>query len=134
MHNSDPRFVKNTFPIRELSFEEAAELAYFGAKILHPSTITPAKLRGVPVRLKNTMEPDAYGTLISQNTTIGFDFKAVSCKDNITCIHIYSTRTLNPYHFLKKVFETFEKYKVPVDMITTSEVNVSVAFEETHTK
>ena len=122
--------VKNTHPIKELSFEEAAELAYFGAKILHPSTITPAKIRGVPVRLKNTMDPEAFGTLISEKTT-DTDFKAVSCKDNITVIHIFSTRMLNAYGFLKKVFEIFEKYKTPVDMITTSEVNVSVTIENT---
>jgi aspartate kinase len=123
MHNNDPRIVKNTFPIRELSFAEAAELAYFGAKILHPSTITPAKLKGVPVRLKNTMEPSAFGTLISEKST--------AAKDNITAIYIHSTRMLNAYGFLKRVFEVFEKYKTPVDMITTSEVSVSVTIDQT---
>ena len=130
MHNNDPRIVKNTFPIRELSFAEAAELAYFGAKILHPSTITPAKLKGVPVRLKNTMEPTAFGTLISEKTT-DIEIKAIAAKDNITAIYIHSTRMLNAYGFLKRVFEVFEKYKTPVDMITTSEVSVSVTIDQT---
>ncbi len=130
MHNNDPRIVKNTFPIRELSFAEAAELAYFGAKILHPSTITPAKIKGVPVRLKNTMEPSAYGTLISEKST-DVEIKAIAAKDNITAIYIHSTRMLNAYGFLKRVFEVFEKYKTPVDMITTSEVSVSVTIDQT---
>ena len=130
MHNNDPRIVKNTFPIRELSFAEAAELAYFGAKILHPSTITPAKMKGVPVRLKNTMEPSAFGTLISEKST-DTEIKAIAAKDNITAIYIHSTRMLNAYGFLKRVFEVFEKYKTPVDMITTSEVSVSVTIDNT---
>lgn len=130
MHNNDPRIVKNTFPIRELSFAEAAELAYFGAKILHPSTITPAKLKGVPVRLKNTMEPSAFGTLISEKST-DIEIKAIAAKDHITAIYIHSTRMLNAYGFLKRVFEVFEKYKTPVDMITTSEVSVSVTIDQT---
>ncbi len=130
MHNNDPRIVKNTFPIRELSFEEAAELAYFGAKILHPSTITPSKIKGVPVRLKNTMEPQAFGTLISEKTN-NIEFKAIAAKDDITAIYIHSTRMLNAYGFLRKVFEIFEKYKTPVDMITTSEVSVSVTIDNT---
>lgn len=130
MHNNDPRIVKNTFPIRELSFAEAAELAYFGAKILHPSTITPAKMKGVPVRLKNTMEPLAFGTLISEKST-DIEIKAIAAKDNITAIYIHSTRMLNAYGFLKRVFEVFEKYKTPVDMITTSEVSVSVTIDQT---
>jgi aspartate kinase len=130
MHNNDPRIVKNTFPIRELSFAEAAELAYFGAKILHPSTITPAKLKGVPVRLKNTMEPSAFGTLISEKST-DIEIKAIAAKDNIPAIYIHSTRMLNAYGFLKRVFEVFEKYKTPVDMITTSEVSVSVTIDQT---
>lgn len=130
MHNNDPRIVKNTFPIRELSFAEAAELAYFGAKILHPSTITPAKLKAVPVRLKNTMEPSAFGTLISEKST-DIEIKAIAAKDNITAIYIHSTRMLNAYGFLKRVFEVFEKYKTPVDMITTSEVSVSVTIDQT---
>lgn len=128
MHNNDPRIVKKTFPIRELTFEEAAELAYFGAKILHPSTITPAKLRGVPVRLKNTMEPQAHGTLIATHTT-DREIKAIAAKDGITAIYIHSTRMLNAYGFLKKVFDIFEKYKTPVDMITTSEVSVAVTID-----
>ena len=128
MHNNDPRIVKKTFPIRELTFEEAAELAYFGAKILHPSTITPAKMKGVPVRLKNTMEPAAYGTLIADKTT-DREIKAIAAKDNLTAIYIHSTRMLNAYGFLRKVFEVFEKYKTPVDMITTSEVSVSVTID-----
>jgi len=130
MHNNDPRIVKRTFPVRELLFEEAAELAYFGAKILHPSTITPAKMGGVPVRLKNTMAPDAPGTLItSKNSTEGSEIKAIAAKDNITAIYIHSTRMLNAYGFLRKVFEVFEKYKTPVDMITTSEVSVAVTID-----
>jgi aspartate kinase len=128
MHNNDPRIVKRTFPIRVLTFEEAAELAYFGAKILHPSTITPAKLRGVPVRLKNTMQPEAPGTLIANQTT-DREIKAIAAKDNITAIYIHSTRMLNAYGFLRRVFEIFEKYKTPVDMITTSEVSVSVTID-----
>ncbi|MFN8352921.1 MAG: aspartate kinase [Spirosomataceae bacterium] len=132
MHNNDPRIVRKTFPIRELTFEEAAELAYFGAKILHPSTITPAKLRGVPVRLKNTMQPEAFGTLIADRTT-DRDIKAIAAKDGITAIYIHSTRMLNAFGFLRKVFEIFEKYKTPVDMITTSEVSVSVTIDnDTH--
>ncbi|HEY1054548.1 MAG TPA: aspartate kinase [Emticicia sp.] len=128
MHNNDPRIVKRTFPVRELTFEEAAELAYFGAKILHPSTITPAKMRGVPVRLKNTMEPRAFGTLIAHKTTES-EIKAIAAKDGITAIYIHSTRMLNAYGFLTKVFEIFEKYKTPVDMITTSEVSVAVTID-----
>jgi aspartate kinase len=128
MHNNDPRIVKRTFPIRELTFEEAAELAYFGAKILHPSTITPAKMRGVPVRLKNTMQPDAFGTLIATQTT-DREIKAIAAKDGITAIYIHSTRMLNAYGFLRRVFEIFEKYKTPVDMITTAEVSVSVTID-----
>lgn len=129
MHNNDPRVVKRTFPVRYLTFEEAAELAYFGAKILHPSTITPAKLRGVPVRLKNTMEPEAPGTLISANTSAGAEITAIAAKDNITAIYIHSTRMLNAYGFVKKVFDIFDKYKTPVDMITTSEVSVAVTID-----
>ncbi len=128
MHNNDPRIVKKTFPIKELTFEEAAELAYFGAKILHPSTITPAKMKGVPVRLKNTMEPSAFGTLIATNTS-DKEIKAIAAKDNLTAIYIHSTRMLNAYGFLRRVFEIFEKYKTPVDMITTSEVSVSVTID-----
>lgn len=129
MHNNDPRIVKGTFPVRELSFEEAAELAYFGAKILHPSTITPAKMKGVPVRLKNTMEPKAAGTLITSEVNHASEITAIAAKDNITAIYIHSTRMLNAYGFLRKVFEIFEKYKTPVDMITTSEVSVAVTID-----
>ncbi len=129
MHNNDPRIVKRTFPVRELLFEEAAELAYFGAKILHPSTITPAKMRGVPVRLKNTMAPDAPGTVIKSEITGGAEIKAIAAKDNITAIYVHSTRMLNAYGFLRKVFDVFEKYKTPVDMITTSEVSVAVTID-----
>lgn len=128
MHNNDPRIVKRTFPVRELTFEEAAELAYFGAKILHPSTITPAKMRGVPVRLKNTMEPNAYGTLIADKSTDS-EIKAIAAKDGITAIYIHSTRMLNAYGFMRKVFEVFENFKTPVDMITTSEVSIAVTID-----
>ncbi len=128
MHNNDPRIVKRTFPVRELTFEEAAELAYFGAKILHPSTITPAKMRGVPVRLKNTLEPNAYGTLIADKTTDS-EIKAIAAKDGITAIYIHSTRMLNAYGFMRKVFEVFENFKTPVDMITTSEVSIAVTID-----
>ena len=134
MHNNDPRIVKNTFPIRELTFNEAAELAYFGAKILHPSTITPAKMRGVPVRLKNTMEPSAPGTLISDRITKSADdqvFKAIAAKDGITALYIHSTRMLNAYGFLRRIFEIFERFKTPIDLIATSEVSVSVTIDNT---
>ncbi|TAE31517.1 MAG: aspartate kinase [Cytophagales bacterium] len=137
MHNNDPRIVKGTFPIRELTFDEAAELAYFGAKILHPSTITPAKMRGVPVRLKNTMDPEAPGTLISDKKAESLPsessvvFKAVAAKDNITALYIHSTRMLNAYGFLRRIFEIFERYKTPVDMLATSEVSVSVTIDNT---
>lgn len=134
MHNNDPRIVKNTFPVRELTFDEAAELAYFGAKILHPSTITPARMFGVPVRLKNTMEPKAPGTLISDHTTGAAQqqvFKAIAAKDGITALYIHSTRMLNAYGFLRRIFEIFEKYKTPVDMLATSEVSVSVTIDNT---
>ena len=128
MHNNDPRIVKNTFPVRELTFDEAAELAYFGAKILHPSTITPARMFGVPVRLKNTMDPSAPGTLIADRTSDQV-FKAIAAKDGITALYIHSTRMLNAYGFLRRIFEIFEKYKTPVDMIATSEVSVSVTID-----
>lgn len=130
MHNNDPRIVKNTFPVRELTFDEAAELAYFGAKILHPSTITPARMFGVPVRLKNTMDPSAPGTLIADRTSDQV-FKAIAAKDGITALYIHSTRMLNAYGFLRRIFEIFEKYKTPVDMIATSEVSVSVTIDNT---
>ena len=128
MHNNDPRFVENTYPVRNLHFEEAAELAYFGAKILHPTCILPTKLKNIPVRLLNTMEPEAEGTLIDNNLQKK-SIKAVAAKDNITAIKIKSDRMLLAYGFLKKVFEVFEKYETPIDMITTSEVGVSVTVD-----
>ncbi|GAB3540027.1 aspartate kinase [Spirosoma fluminis] len=135
MHNNDPRIVKNTSPVRELTFDEAAELAYFGAKILHPSTITPARMFGVPVRLKNTMDPAAPGTLIADRTEGSAPeqqvFKAVAAKDGITALYIHSSRMLNAYGFLRRIFEIFEKYKTPVDMLATSEVSVSVTIDNT---
>src|SRR5258706_5810474 len=129
MHNNDPRIVKKTLPIAELTFDEASELAYFGAKILHPSTIVPAQKYGVPVRLKNTMDEKAPGTIISDKGTAGH-FKAIAAKDNITSINIRSSRMLLAYGFLRRVFEVFEKYKTPIDMITTSEVAVSVTIDD----
>ena len=128
MHNNDPRFVKGTSPVRHLHFEEAAELAYFGAKILHPTCILPAKINNIPVRLLNTMQPDAPGTLISNATEKG-KIKAVAAKDNITAIKIKSGRMLLATGFLRKVFETFENYQNPIDMVTTSEVGVSVTID-----
>ena len=129
MHNNDPRIVKRTFPIAELTFDEAAELAYFGAKILHPATILPAKKYGIPVRLLNTMQPEAKGTLIATKTT-SKEVKAIAAKDNITAIKIKSSRMLLAYGFLRRIFEVFEKYKTPIDMITTSEVAVSVTIDD----
>ncbi len=131
MHNNDPRIVKNTTPIAELSFDEAAELAYFGAKILHPQSVFPAQRYNVPVRLLNTMDPTAVGTLISQNGGKKGAIRAVAAKDAITAIHIYSSRMLLAYGFLRKIFEIFERYKTPIDMITTSEVAVSVTIDDT---
>ncbi len=128
MHNNDPRFVRGTSPVRHLHFEEAAELAYFGAKILHPTCILPAKINNIPVRLLNTMQPDAPGTLISNATEKG-KIKAVAAKDNITAIKIKSGRMLLATGFLRKVFETFENYQTPIDMVTTSEVGVSVTID-----
>ncbi len=128
MHNNDPRFVEGTEPVSQLHFEEAAELAYFGAKILHPTCILPAKLNNIPVRLLNTMQPDAPGTLI-YNTSASCTIKAVAAKDNITAIKIKSGRMLLAYGFLRKVFEIFETHQTPIDMITTSEVGVSVTID-----
>jgi aspartate kinase len=128
MHNNDPRYVADTKPVRHLHFEEAAELAYFGAKILHPTCILPAKLNNIPVRLLNTMQPEAQGTLIS-NTTEKGKIKAVAAKDNITAIKIKSGRMLLATGFLRKVFETFENYQTPIDMVTTSEVGVSCTID-----
>ena len=128
MHNNDPRVVGKTFPIEQLSFEEAAELAYFGAKILHPASIWPAQQYQVPVRLLNTMEPTAKGTLIS-SIPAASGVKAVAAKDNIIAIRIKSSRMLLAYGFLRKIFEVFEKYRTPIDMITTSEVAVSLTID-----
>jgi len=129
MHNNDPRIVKKTMPIAELTFDEASELAYFGAKILHPSTIVPAQKYHVPVILKNTMDEKAAGTIISDKGSRG-QFKAVAAKDGITAIKIKSSRMLLAYGFLRRVFEVFERYKTPIDMISTSEVAVSVTIDE----
>lgn len=130
MHNNDPRFVNKTYPIAKLTFDEAAELAYFGAKILHPTCILPAKDQNIPVRLLNTMQPEAPGTLISsENQAEGF--RAVAAKDGITAINIKSGRMLMAYGFLRAVFEVFERYRKPIDMITTSEVAVSVTIDNT---
>ena len=130
MHNNDPRIVKNTYPIARLSFDEAAELAYFGAKILHPSSIFPAQKFNVPVRLLNTMEPEAEGTLIGEEESEGSGVRAVAAKDGITAIKIKSSRMLMAYGFLRTVFEIFERYRTPIDMITTSEVAVSVTIDD----
>ena len=129
MHNNDPRYVENTKPISNLSFDEAAELAYFGAKILHPQTVTPVREDSIPVRLKNTMDPEAYGTLISDETSDN-GVKAIAAKDNITAIKIKSGRMLQAHGFLKKVFEIFEVYETSIDMITTSEVAVSLTIDD----
>lgn len=128
MHNNDPRVVNQTRPVKELSFDEASELAYFGAKILHPSSILPAKQYNVPVQLKNTMDPMAYGTMISREEK-SREIKAVAAKDGITAIKIKSTRMLLAYGFMSKVFDIFEHYKTPIDMITTSEVAVSLTID-----
>ena len=130
IHNNDPRIVDKTSPVRQLHFEEAAELAYFGAKILHPTCIQPAKFANIPVRLLNTMEPTAPGTLISNDTELG-KIKAVAAKDNITAIQIKSGRMLLAYGFSRKVFEIFESYQTSIDMICTSEVGVSVSIDDT---
>ena len=128
MHNNDPRVVDKTEAVRQLNFEEASELAYFGAKILHPTCVQPAKYSGIPVRLKNTMEPDAEGTIIN-NTLVRSKIKAVAAKDNITAIKIKSSRMLGASGFLRKVFEIFESYQTSIDMITTSEVGLSMTIE-----
>lgn len=128
MHNNDPRIVDKTDAVHQLNFEEAAELAYFGAKILHPTCIQPAKYAGIPVRLKNTMEPDAYGTLID-NVIVSGKIKAVAAKDNIVAIKIKSSRMLLATGFLRKVFEIFESYQTPIDMIATSEVGLSMSID-----
>ena len=128
MHNNDPRVVEKTEPVHQLHFEEAAELAYFGAKILHPTCVQPAKYAGIPVRLLNTMEPEAEGTTISNETETG-KIKAVAAKDNITAIKIKSSRMLLATGFLRKVFEIFESYQTPIDMVCTSEVGVSMSID-----
>ncbi len=130
LHNNDPRVVDKTAPVRQLHFEEAAELAYFGAKILHPTCIQPAKYANIPVRLLNTMEPNAPGTLISNETEKG-KIKAVAAKDNITAIKIKSSRMLLAHGFLRKIFEIFESYQTSIDMICTSEVGVSMSIDNT---
>ena len=128
MHNNDPRVVDKTAPVHQLHFEEAAELAYFGAKILHPTCVQPAKYAGIPVRLLNTMDPDAEGTTISNATEYG-KIKAVAAKDNIIAIKIKSSRMLLATGFLRKVFEIFESYQTPIDMVCTSEVGVSMSID-----
>ena len=128
MHNNDPRVVNKTRPIEQLSFDEAAELAYFGAKILHPTCILPAQKRNVPVKLLNTMQPDAKGTVIKKEVT-STGIKAVAAKDGITSVSIKSDRMLLAYGFLRSVFEVFERHKTPIDMITTSEVAVSLTID-----
>ncbi|MEP2670629.1 MAG: aspartate kinase [Cyclobacteriaceae bacterium] len=129
MHNNDPRIVKNTFPIAELTFDEASELAYFGAKILHPSTIVPAQKFSIPVRLKNTMDENAPGTIISDSSEKG-KIKAIAAKDGITAIKIKSSRMLLAYGFLRRIFEVFEKHQTSIDMISTSEIAVSVTIDD----
>lgn len=128
MHNNDPRIVKNTRPLSKLSFEEASELAYFGAKVLHPHCIIPAHQYGVPVRIKNTMDPQAEGTLISTDS-VEQAVKAIAAKEGITAIKIKSSRMVMAYGFLRRVFEVFEKYQTPIDMITTSEIAVSLTID-----
>lgn len=128
VHNNDPRFVEKTRAIRQLSFDEAAELAYFGAKILHPSSIQPAKKENIPVRLKNTLHPEDEGTLITKESPVE-NVKAVAAKDGITAINVKSTNMLLAYGFLRKVFEVFEAWKTPIDMIATSEVAVSLTID-----
>src|SRR5690606_35789734 len=131
MHNNDPRIVKGTQPIAHLSFDEAAELAYFGAKILHPQSVFPAQRFNVPVRLLNTMEPGAPGTLSSKEGAAKGVVRSIAAKDGITAIRIHSSRMLLAYGFLRRVFEVFERYKTPIDMITTSEVAISLTIDDT---
>lgn len=128
MHNNDPRYVEDTKPVRQLHFDEAAELAYFGAKILHPTCVTPARMYNIPVRLLNTMEPNAPGTNISNETEEG-KIKAIAAKDGITSIRIKSSRMLLAYGFMRQVFEIFEHYKTSIDLVTTSEVGVSLTID-----
>jgi len=131
VHNNDPRFVSNTFPLRKLSYDEAAELAYFGAKILHPQTIQPCRVKSIPVVLKNTLNPSDEGTVISSAQSLR-GIKAIAAKDGITAIKIRSSRMLLAYGFLRKVFEIFDAYKTPVDMISTSEVSISLTIDSTN--
>lgn len=128
IHNNDPRYVDNTIPLRHLSFDEAAELAYFGAKILHPSTINPCSQKSIPVILKNTLKPEDKGTIISSNLSFG-GIKAIAAKDGITAIKVRSSRMLMAYGFLARVFEIFNEFRTPVDLITTSEVSVSLTID-----
>ena len=128
MHNNDPRIVEKTEAVRQLNFEEAAELAYFGAKILHPTCVQPAKYAGIPVRLKNTIEPKNEGTIIN-NVLVRGKIKAIAAKDNITAIKIKSSRMLLATGFLRKVFEIFESYQTPIDMLATSEVGISMSID-----
>ena len=130
MHNNDPRLVSGTAPVRQLNFEEAAKLAYFGAKILHPTCILPAKSFNIPVRLLNTMQPESPGTLIT-NTAEKRKIKAVAAKDNITFVKLKSNRSIPNHEFLGLIFNTFAKYKTPIDMVTTSEIGVSVTIDNT---
>lgn len=127
-HNNDPRFVENTKALSNLSFDEAAELAYFGAKVLHPQTVMPVRALNIPVRLKNTMSPDAFGTLITHHTH-GEGIKAIAAKDGITAIKIKSARMLQAHGFLKKVFEVFDTFETAIDMVTTSEIAVSLTID-----
>lgn len=129
LHNNDPRYVEGTVPVRQLSFDEASELAYFGAKILHPTCILPAKQFNIPVRLLNTMQPNAIGTLIGDIPDMPATIKAIAAKDNITVVSVKSDRMLLAYGFLHRVFEIFEDHTTSIDMITTSEVSVSVAID-----
>lgn len=131
MHNNDPRIVNGTKPIANLSFDEAAELAYFGAKILHPQSVFPAQRYNVPVRILNTMDPQAHGTLISREGAAKGIVRSIAAKDGITAIRIHSSRMLLAYGFLRRVFEVFERYKTPIDMITTSEVAISLTVDQT---
>jgi aspartate kinase len=129
LHNNDPRYVPGTRVVRDLSFSEAAELAYFGAKILHPSSINPARMKNIPVRLKNTLEPADEGTLITSTSSL-VDYKAVAAKDGVIAIKIRSGRMLMAYGFMRRIFEAFEAYRTPIDLITTSEVSVSLIIED----
>lgn len=130
MHNNDPRYVDNTFSLKEISFDEAAELAYFGAKILHPQSVIPAKEKNIPVLLKDTFNPNSAGTII-KNCEVPNGVRAIAAKDGITVLKIKSYRMLMAYGFLKNIFEVFEKYKTAIDMVTTSEVAVSITIDDT---